>query len=97
MIGTELRKLRKSNGLLLRQVAAVMELDTAAISKIECEYKKLRKEQLIKFAEIYNVDIDSLVSIWLADSIVEILNSEKTIANKTLKLVKQRINDENRN
>lgn len=97
MIGPELRKLRKSNGMLLRQVAAVMELDTATISKIEREHKKIRKEQLIKFSEIYNTDIDSLVSIWLADSIVEILNSEKTIANKTLKLVKQRINDENRN
>jgi transcriptional regulator with XRE-family HTH domain len=49
-LGIFFRKMREEKGLLLRQVAAVTELDQAIISRIENGDRLPTKEQLIKLA-----------------------------------------------
>lgn len=49
--GITIRKLRENKGLLLRQVAATLEIDTALISKIERGERKANREQFIKLAK----------------------------------------------
>ena len=90
MIGAKIRELRESKGLLLRQVAAVREIDTATLSKMEREVKKLRKDHLQKLADIYQADVNELLAIWLADKILKVVNSEDNkLSSKALEIVKE--------
>ena len=39
MLGVKLKELRETNGMVQRQIAALLEVDTAIISKVEKEEK----------------------------------------------------------
>lgn len=82
MIGIKIRELREERGLLLRQVAATLEIDTATLSKMEREVKILRKEHLEKLANIYEIDVAQLIAIWLADKLINILEDEEEETSK---------------
>jgi transcriptional regulator with XRE-family HTH domain len=92
MIGIKIRELREERGLLLRQVAATLEIDTATLSKMEREVKTLRKEHLQKLANIYEIDVVQLIAIWLADKLINILeDEEEEISKKALMIVIEQI------
>lgn len=91
IIGKHLRELREEQGLLLRQVAASLEVDTAYISKMERGEKNIKREFILKLAEIYKVNLDDLLSIWLADQILDLLKDEEN-ANQALGIVMKKIN-----
>ena len=69
--GIIVRKLREKKGLLLRQIAAILEIDTALISKIERGERKANREQVAKLAEVLDVEVDELLVIWLSESIYQ--------------------------
>jgi HTH-type transcriptional regulator, competence development regulator len=77
IIGKKLRELREQKGLLLRQVAAELEVDTAYISKMEQGKKNIKREFIIKLAQIYEVEQDELITIWLADQLYDIVKNEE--------------------
>jgi transcriptional regulator with XRE-family HTH domain len=78
IIGKKLRELREQKGLLLRQVAAELEVDTAYISKMEQGKKNIKRDFILKLASIYNYDESELITLWLADHISEIVKNEVT-------------------
>ena len=96
IIGQKLRELREKKGLLLRQVAAELEVDTAYMSKMERGEKNIKREFIIKLAEIYQTDKDQLITIWLADMVYDILKEEDLakqaldLAGKRIELIKKR-------
>ena len=90
-LGQILRDYRESNGLLLRQVAAALEIDTALLSKIERDERKPNKDQVKAFAKFYKVDADGLLLAWLSDKIVYDLQNED-LAKEVLKAAKKKIN-----
>ncbi|MEI6050095.1 MAG: helix-turn-helix transcriptional regulator [Bacteroidota bacterium] len=96
IIGQKLRELREKKGLLLRQVAAELEVDTAYMSKMERGEKNIKREFIIKLAEIYRTDKDQLLTIWLADMVYDILKEEDLakqaldLAGKHIELIKKR-------
>jgi HTH-type transcriptional regulator, competence development regulator len=53
----------------LRQVAPLLEMDTAQLSKIEKVLRQLKREPLSIIANIFNADTDELMTLWLADQI----------------------------
>lgn len=75
-LGDKLRKLREDKGLLLRQVAAHLEVDTAFISKLERGERKAQREQVLKLAEFLNANSTQLIELWLTDKIAEIVKNE---------------------
>jgi len=76
MLGNKLRKLREKKGLLLRQVAAALEVDTATVSKIELGSRSIKKEQIQLLANILEADASELQVLWLASKLYEILEGE---------------------
>lgn len=68
-LGQLLREYRESKGLLLRQVAAAMELDMGLLSKFERDDRKPNKDQVMAFAKFYNANADELLLAWLSDKI----------------------------
>lgn len=74
--GERVRTLREKQNLYLRQVASLLEMDTAQLSKIEKGLRQLKREQLPILAEILKVDKDELLILWLADQLYDVVKDE---------------------
>lgn len=79
--GERIRLLREHNNLLQRQVAAVLEIDTPMLSKLERGERKAKREQVIVLSKIYKADKAELLTIWLADQVVEVVEHEEYALN----------------
>jgi HTH-type transcriptional regulator, competence development regulator len=75
-IGLLFRRKREEKGLLIRQVAAVTELDQAIISRIENGDRIPTREQVMKLAGLYNLDTKEIMSAWLAEKMVRDYGTE---------------------
>ena len=94
-IGELLRKKREEKGLLLRQVAAKLDIDTAILSKIERSERKASKLQIIKLAEILDLKEEDLIVQYLSEKILYEIQDEK-LGQKALKVAEQRMKYINR-
>ena len=47
MLGVKLKELRETNGMVQRQIAALLEVDTAFISKVEKEEKQINQQNYL--------------------------------------------------
>lgn len=77
MLGEKLRELREAKGLVQRQVAADLQVDTAYISKMEHNEKPVSRNHLKKLSKLYSVAENDLVPIWLADKVLQLVENEK--------------------
>ncbi len=91
MLGEKLRELREAKGLVQRQVAAELEVDTAYISKIESNEKPVSRQHLIKLSILLGISEDELLTLWLADKLYDVVKDER-LANSALQTVIQKIN-----
>lgn len=94
--GEILREEREQKGLLLRQVAAMLDIDTAVLSKIERGERKANKEQIIKLAEILEIDEEVLVVQYLSEKILSEIKDEE-LGSKALKAAEQKMKYNNKN
>ena len=69
--GTYLRNLRKDKGLNQTQLAALLNLDMSAISKIENRKIQLKESLLSKVAEIFGLNLDLLKEKYFSDKIAQ--------------------------
>ncbi len=69
-IGDKLRKLREENGLPLRKVAALIDIDVAILSKMERGERRLNREVINKLANIYKHDTDELMVLFLSEKVI---------------------------
>ena len=93
--GERLKQLREQNTLLQRQVASLLEIDTAMLSKIERGERKAKKEQVMQLAEIMKVSNDELITLWLADQLQDVIEGE-ALADEALKNVSNNIKKSNK-
>lgn len=56
LFGDKIKELREEQGLLQRQLAAFLEIDTPMFSKIERGDRRAKREQVIKLAEYLHQD-----------------------------------------
>lgn len=89
--GERIRTLREKQNLYLRQVAPLLEMDTAQLSKIEKGVRQLKREQIPILAELLKTDKDELLILWLADQLYDVVKDEK-LANEAMHLAEQKIN-----
>jgi len=88
--GERIRTLREKQNLYLRQVAPLLEMDTAQLSKIEKGMRQLKREQIPIIAEILKSNSDELMTLWLADQIYEVVKDEK-MANEAMQVAEKKI------
>ena len=89
-LGTKLRELRESQGLLLRQVAAQIDVDTALMSKLERGDRRAQREHIVKIANVLSIKEDDLVILWLADRIKDVIENEP-LAQRAIEVVNKDI------
>ncbi|MFD0798490.1 helix-turn-helix domain-containing protein [Maribacter chungangensis] len=74
-----LKSKRESKGLLLREVASEIEVDTALVSKIENSDRRPTKEQLKKLSKTLEIDFNKLLIMWYVEKIYEEIKDEKNL------------------
>lgn len=90
-LGQKIRELREKQNLLLRQVAAHLEVDTALMSKIERGDRNASKQQVIEIAKFLKANEDELLTLWLADKLENVVGEEKDLAPDALNILKKKL------
>ena len=76
LLGNKIRSLRDEQGILQRQIAAYLEIDTPMFSKIERGDRRAKRSQVIQMATYFTVDEKEMLTLWLADKILDALEDE---------------------
>jgi Fic family protein/DNA-binding Xre family transcriptional regulator len=85
-----LKNAREQKGIKTRELAQLIGIDQALISKFESGTRKPTKEQVAKLAQVLELDYETLMIAWLKERILyEIGNEEFSL--KALNLVKEEI------
>ncbi len=92
LLGKKIKELREEQGLLQRQLAAVLEIDTPMFSKIERGDRRAKREQVITLAQQLHADEKELLTIWLADKVIDALDNENDISYDAIAIAKDHIN-----
>ncbi|HEV3224282.1 MAG TPA: helix-turn-helix transcriptional regulator [Puia sp.] len=74
--GDRIKLQREQNQLLQRQVASQLDIDGSMLSKIEGGDRKAKKEQVAQFAKVLKMNPDELLTLWLADQLIEVVEGE---------------------
>ena len=93
MIGVQIRQLREKDGYLLRQMAAILDVDATILSKMERGERPFKREHIVKIAEVCSYNEESLLTMWLADKINNVIDNEDC-AIQALDLVKKQKQNE---
>ena len=91
LFANQIKQLREENNLLQRQLASALEIDTPMYSKIERGDRLAKREQVVIIAQFLSTDENELLSLWLADKVLDVLEGEKELAEKTLEIVNENI------
>ena len=75
-----IRELRDKQGVLQRQLAALLEIDTPMFSKIERGDRRAKREHVIKLAEYLHQDVKEMLTLWLADKVLDAVGAEEEIS-----------------
>jgi len=88
--GEYIRKLREDNGLPLRKVAAVLDIDPSTLSKIERGERSANKEMIPILAELFKENTEALGLILLSDKVAYDLLQEEN-PTEILKVAEEKI------
>lgn len=91
LFGNKIKELRDEQGLLQRQLAAALEIDTPMFSKIERGDRRAKREQVIKLAELLHQDENELLALWLADKVLDVVEGEEKLSNNAINIVQEQI------
>ena len=79
LLGPKIKELRLENGVLQRQLASLLEIDTPMFSKIERGDRRAKRTQVIQIANYFNVDETELLTLWVADKVLDAVEDEEAL------------------
>ena len=95
LLGNKIRSLRDEQGILQRQVAAYLEIDTPMFSKIERGDRRAKRSQVIQMATYFKVDEKEMLTLWLADKVLDALEDEDELKLTAIETAKSKLIDVN--
>lgn len=87
LLGKKIRELRDENGVLQRQLAVLLEIDTPMFSKIERGDRRAKRMQVIQLANYFHVDEKELLTLWVADKVLDAIENEDELKQAAIKVV----------
>jgi Fic family protein/DNA-binding XRE family transcriptional regulator len=72
-----LKNAREQKGFKTREVAQLLEIDQALISKFESGTRKPTREQIVKLASLLEIDFENLLILWLKEKIIHEIGHEE--------------------
>ena len=88
-VGKKLRHIREEKQLPMRRVAALLDVDVAILSKMERGERRIKKEIVLKLADIYSYNADELLVSFLSDKILYEIQDED-LGIEALKVAEER-------
>lgn len=86
LLGNRIKEVRAKQEVRQRQLADMLDIDVPMYSKIERGDRRAKREQVVKLAEFLNQDKTEFLSLWLADKILDAVESEDAINLGAIKL-----------
>ena len=93
LLGKRIRELRNKNGVLQRQLASLLEIDTPMLSKIERGDRRAKRAQIVRLDNYFQIDEKELLTLWVADKILEAVADENEFKKDALKIVVKLLNN----
>jgi len=90
-LGDTLKCARDEKKLILRKVAAEVDIDQSLISKFEKNERKPTMEQIVRLAKFYDLSERQLVINWFSEKIAEELKYTESTS-EILKFAEEKIN-----
>ena len=95
LLGNKIRSLRDEQGILQRQLAAYLEIDTPMFSKIERGDRRAKRSQVIQMATYFKADEKEMLTLWLADKVLDALEDEDELKLTAIETAKSKLMDVN--
>ena len=89
-IGQIIRAKRESQGLLLRHVAAQLDIDQAILSKIERNERTPTRENIVRLSQVLKLDKEELLIQYMSDKIAYEI-ADEACASKVLKVAERKV------
>lgn len=89
--GQTVRDLREARGLLLREVAAKLDIDPSFLSRVEHGIKHPSRNQVLQLASILQEDKDALLIQYLGERVVYELKDDEDLAIDAIMVAEKRI------
>lgn len=96
LLGNKIKELRDEQGVLQRQLAAYLEIDTPMFSKIERGDRRAKRSQVILLAKYFRIDEKEMLTSWLADKVLDALEGEEELCLDALDTARSELTDVNR-
>lgn len=90
IFGNKIKMLREEKQIPQRQLASVLEIDTATYCKIEKGDRRAKREQVAIIANSLEVEAKELLRLWSADKVYDIIAEEEE-ATQILNVVAENI------
>lgn len=79
IFGKKIKELREEHGMVQRKLAAALDIDTPMYSKIERGERKAKRSQIPIMAKLLEIDEKELLTIWLADKVLDTVDGEAEV------------------
>ncbi len=76
---TLLKNAREQKGLKTREVAQLLSIDQALVSKFESGARKPTKDQITKLASLLDINLETLLILWLKEKIIHEVGQEEFV------------------
>lgn len=97
LLGPKIKELRLENGVLQRQLASLLEIDTPMFSKIERGDRRAKRTQVIQLANYFNVDEKELLTLWVADKVLDAVEDEEALRLDAIRVAQSSIGQTDNN
>ena len=91
LLGERIKELREQHGVLQRQLADLLEIDTPKFCKIALGDRRAKRTQVIQLAEYFKVDKNELLTLWLADKVLDAVEDEDELKHNAIEVAQKKI------
>ncbi|MBR6639283.1 MAG: helix-turn-helix transcriptional regulator [Muribaculaceae bacterium] len=91
LLGQKIKELRDTHGVLQRQLASLLEIDTPMFSKIERGDRRAKRSQVVQIANYFKIDEKELLTLWVADKVLDAIEGEDEFKQAAIKIAQSSI------
>lgn len=93
MLNETIKKARMYACLTQDEMADLLNISKAKYSRMENGVAKIERHNVIKIATILKLDVNQLLTYWMADQIHELIRQDKELVKDAMKVLEEHIDD----
>ena len=81
------------NSLAVWFFFVIWYIDTPMFSKIERGDRRAKREQVTKLAEYFHQDENEMLTLWLADKVLDAVDGEQELSSQAIEVAQEQIKE----